>query len=82
MLFVLIPTIVLSGFMFPIESMPAPIVPLTYLIPLRYALIVLRSSFLKGSSIADLAVPLLAMMGFSIVIFGAAVISFRRRLGE
>ena len=33
-------------------------------------------------SITDLAVPLLAMMGFSIVIFGAAVISFRRRLGE
>jgi ABC-2 type transport system permease protein len=82
MMFVLIPTIVLSGFMFPIESMPAPIVPLTYFIPLRYALIVVRSSFLKGSSIADLAVPLLAMVAFSVVIFGAAVISFRRRLGE
>jgi ABC-2 type transport system permease protein len=82
MMFVLIPTIVLSGFMFPIESMPPAIVPLTYFIPLRYALVVLRGSFLKGSTAVDLAVPLLAMVAFSVLIFGVAVISFRRRLGE
>jgi ABC-2 type transport system permease protein len=82
MMFVLIPTIVLSGFMFPIESMPPAIVPLTYFIPLRYALVVLRGSFLKGSTVVDLAVPLMAMVAFSVLIFGAAVVSFRRRLGE
>jgi len=82
MMFVLIPVIVLSGFMFPIESMPAEIVPLTYLIPLRYALVVLRGAFLKGASIPDMAVPLSAMVGFSVLIFGAAVLMFRRRLGD
>jgi ABC-2 type transport system permease protein len=81
-MFYLIPTIVLSGFMFPIESMPPAVVPLTYFIPLRYALVVLRGAFLKGSGIVDLAVPLLAMSGFAIVIFGAAVMAFRRRLAE
>jgi ABC-2 type transport system permease protein len=40
LMFYAIPTIVLSGFIFPIESMPAAVVPLTYFIPLRYALVV------------------------------------------
>ena len=56
--------------------------PLTYLIPLRYALEVMRGAFLKGASIADLAVPLLAMAAFSVVIFTAAVTRFSRKLGE
>jgi ABC-2 type transport system permease protein len=81
-MFILIPTMVLSGFIFPLESMPAPIIPLTYFIPLRYALVVLRGSFLKGASITDLAVPLLAMAAFSVVIFGIAVARFSRTLGE
>ncbi|MGV8084012.1 MAG: ABC transporter permease [Coriobacteriia bacterium] len=81
-MFIMIPTMVLSGFIFPIESMPAEIVPLTYLIPLRYALVVLRSSFIKGSDFSALAVPLLAMLAFSVVVFGAAIISFRKRISD
>ena len=81
-MFYMIPTMVLSGFMFPIESMPAAIVPLTYVIPLRYALVVLRGAFLKGAGIGDLAVPLTAMAVFSVVIFGVAVLRFSRTLGE
>lgn len=42
------PMVYLSGFVFPIENMPAFIQPLTYLIPLRYFLVILRSIFLKG----------------------------------
>jgi ABC-2 type transport system permease protein len=81
-MFILIPTMVLSGFIFPIESMPAAIVPLTYAIPLRYALVVLRSAFLKGSSIADLWVQFVAMIAFAVVIFGIAVARFSKRLSE
>ena len=40
--------VLLSGFVFPIENMPAAIQPFTYLIPLRYFLVILRSIFLKG----------------------------------
>lgn len=82
MMFIVLPTMVLSGFIFPIESMPAAIVPITYLIPLRYAIVVLRGAFLKGSTIADLWVPMLAMVVFAVVIFGAAVTRFRKRLSE
>src|SRR5262245_46601459 len=44
----------LSGFIFPIENMPAVIQPLTYLIPLRYFLIIVRSIFLKGVGLETL----------------------------
>ena len=81
-MFIMIPTMVLSGFLFPIESMPAAVVPLTYLIPLRYAVAVLRAAFLKGSSIADLAGPLLAMAAFAAAIFGFAVSRFHKRLSD
>ena len=62
-MFIMIPTMVLSGFIFPIESMPPAIQTLTYLIPLRYALVVLRGAFVKGSGFADLAGPLLGSGG-------------------
>lgn len=81
-MFILIPTMVLSGFIFPIESMPAPVVPITYVIPLRYALIVLRGSFIKGSGFSALAVPLMAMAVFSAVVFGIAIARFSKRLAE
>jgi len=81
-IFVMLPTIVLSGFMFPIESMPPAVVALTYVIPLRYALVVLRASFLKGSSIADLWMPMLAMLAFAVGIFGLAMARFSRKLAE
>ena len=42
------PMVFLSGFVFPIENMPAVIQPVTYLIPLRYFLEILRGIFLKG----------------------------------
>ena len=47
--FFLTPMMYLSGFIFPIENMPAVIQPLTYLIPLRYFLIIVRGIFLRAS---------------------------------
>lgn len=81
-MFVMLPTFILSGFIFPIESMPAPIQPFTKLIPLTHAVVILRASFVKGSGLADLAEPLLYLIGFAIVIFGAAILAVRRRLSE
>ncbi len=46
--FFLVPMIYLSGFIFPIENMPAPIQALTTVIPLRYFLVIVRGIFLKG----------------------------------
>jgi ABC-2 type transport system permease protein len=81
-MFVMIPTMVLSGFIFPIESMPAAIVPLTYIIPLRYALVVLRGAFLKGAGVLDMWPQFAAMVAFAVGIFGLAVTRFQKRLSE
>jgi ABC-2 type transport system permease protein len=48
MFFFLVPMIYLSGFIFPIENMPAPIQWVTTLIPLKYYLVIVRGIFLKG----------------------------------
>jgi ABC-2 type transport system permease protein len=81
-MFIMLPFFVLSGFIFPIEAMPAAAVPLTYLIPLRYALLVVRAAWLKGASAQELWVPLAALAGFSAVIFSVAVTSFHKRLSD
>lgn len=79
-LFLMMPFMILSGFIFPISSMPDPIKPITYAIPLRYALDVLRGVAVKGAGFEALATPLLALAGFGVLIFGAAVVATRRRL--
>ena len=59
--FFLTPMIYLSGFIFPIENMPAVIQPVTYLIPLRYFLVIVRGIFLKGVGLAVLWPQVLAL---------------------
>lgn len=81
-MFIMLPVMLLSGFIFPIESMPKAVVPVTYLIPLRYALDVLRGSAIKGSGLETLTPSLLALAGFGVVIFGATILATRRRLSE
>ena len=81
-MFIMIPFMVLSGFIFPVASMPPAIVPITYLIPLRYAVDFLRGTFVKGAGVRELAVPLLAMAGFAAALLGFAVASFHKRLSD
>ena len=78
----MIPMMILSGFIFPVESMPAGLQPVAYAIPLTWALRILRGAFVKGSGFEALAVPLLVLAGFGVVIFGAAVWATHRRLAE
>jgi ABC-2 type transport system permease protein len=59
--FFLTPMIYLSGFIFPIENMPQVIQTFTYLIPLRYFLVIVRGIFLKGIGL-DLLWPQAAAM--------------------
>ena len=47
-----LPTMMLSGFVFPIASMPAPIRAVTYIVPARYFLVALRSIVLKGAGLS------------------------------
>jgi ABC-2 type transport system permease protein len=64
----LLPTMLLSGFAFPIDQMPAPIRALTYAVYARYYVTILKAVFLKGSGIADLTEPILALSVYAIII--------------
>jgi len=79
--FFLMPMIYLSGFVFPIENMPAAIQPFTYLIPLRYFLVILRSIFLKGVGLETIWPETLALAGWGVVILALAISRSSKRSG-
>jgi len=70
---VIMPMIFLSGFAFPIENMPQVIQYITYIIPLRYFLIIIRGVVLKGLGFFDLwrELSVLFFMGIVILIFSS-----------
>jgi ABC-2 type transport system permease protein len=70
--FFVTPMMYLSGFVFPIESMPAWIQPVTYLIPLRYYLVIVRGIFLKGVGAATLWPQALALLAWGVAILALA----------
>jgi len=78
--FFIMPAITLSGFSFPISSMPAFLQWLTYIDPLRYYEVVLRDSFLKGNGIAILWPQMLAMAILGGVLITFASIRFHKTL--
>jgi ABC-2 type transport system permease protein len=78
--FFLTPMIYLSGFIFPIENMPDWIQPATYLIPLRYFLVILRGLFLKGVGLETFWPEALALLFWGLTILGLATLRSSKRL--
>jgi drug efflux transport system permease protein len=79
MFFFLLPMIYLSGFIFPIENMPAVIQLVTYLFPLRYFLVILRSIFLKGVGLETLWPQALALTLWGVGILTLAIARSSKR---
>jgi len=79
--FFLTPMIYLSGFIFPVENMPAWIQPLTYLIPLRYFLVIVRGIFQKGIGLEILWPQALALFAWGAVVLTLATLRSSKRLG-
>jgi len=78
--FIVFPSIVLSGFMFPIENMPRIIQYVTYLIPIRYFLVIVRGIFLKGNGLDVLWPQVLILFLFGISLLGFSSLRFRKRI--
>ncbi len=79
--FFIMPAILLSGFMTPIENMPAWLRPITYLDPVRYYLEILRGCLLKGAGFEDVMPQLVALAAFGLGLLLVSSVRFRRRLG-
>ena len=75
-----LPSIFLSGFFFPLEAMPKFLQLVSYAIPLRYFLVVIRALLLKGVGFEAIQNEIIALTIFGFVIMGAAALRFRKRL--
>ena len=78
--FFFMPAVLLSGFMFPIANMPVPVQWLTYLNPMRYAMVILRDIFLKGVGMNILWPQIAALALMGIATLGLASRRFRKTL--
>jgi ABC-2 type transport system permease protein len=77
--FFLMPMVLLSGFVFPIENMPEVIQPITYLLPLRYFLVILRSIFLKGVGLETFWPQALALCVWGLAVLALAIARSSKR---
>ena len=77
----MLPQVYLSGFVFPIQNMPQAFQWVTYAVPLRYYVVILRGIFLKGVGFAVLWPQALALVALGLGILAVARLRFRRRLG-
>ena len=77
----ILPTIILSGFIFPIESMPYPIQLITYLFPIRYFLVILRGIILKGVGITILYPEALILLIFALAMITISALRFKKKVG-
>ncbi len=79
-IFVLLPQVLLSGWIFPLTSIPWGVRWLSYLMPLTYFLPISRGIFLKGLGVPDLWPDIAVLLAMAIVVVGLAAARFRRSL--
>jgi len=79
--FLLVPNMLLSGFMFPIESMPKALQYFTTILPMRYYLVIVRGIIMKGLGFADLWSEALALGILGVIIFSISWLRFRKIFG-
>jgi ABC-2 type transport system permease protein len=76
----MLPSIFLAGFFFPLEAMPKVLQWISYIFPLRYYLVIIRAQMLKGVGISAYQTDLIALAVFGVAIMAMASLRFRKRL--
>ncbi|MBN2022741.1 MAG: ABC transporter ATP-binding protein/permease [Pirellulales bacterium] len=77
---VMLPSVLLSGFMFPRSEMPTAIYVLTFAIPVTYFLEILRGIVLRGAGLVDLTAPLVGLSICCVLIVALSIARFRKQL--
>jgi ABC-2 type transport system permease protein len=75
----MLPTLILSGFIFPIASMPIVLQSVAAVIPARHFLVALRGIVLKGVDLPSLWVPTAALVAYAAVVLGLSAARLARR---
>ncbi|MCF8331839.1 MAG: ABC transporter permease [Bacteroidales bacterium] len=76
----MLPTVLLSGFIFPIENMPGWLQAITYIMPPRYFIDIVKNILLKGTGLAFVWKETLAILGFTVLFIALSVKNFKIRL--
>lgn len=76
----LLPSMLLSGFLFPVKSMPGWVQAITYAVPARYFVSICRGILLKGQRLEDVARPALFLAAFGAILLGLAIARFRKKI--
>jgi ABC-2 type transport system permease protein len=79
--FFMMPMMLLSGFVFPIENMPKFFQAITFVVPMRYFFVIIRGIFLKGVGIPELWDQGMALLTFGAAILILSVLRFRKKVG-
>ena len=79
-IFIIVPSILLSGFIFPLEAIPDSVRPISYAIPFTYFVEIIRGLLIKKTLFTDLIPAYAALMGFVILFVTASILKFRRTL--
>jgi ABC-2 type transport system permease protein len=76
----LLPTLLLSGFLFPVENMPLALQVLATILPSTHFIVILRGILLKGNGLLVLWPHMAALTAFALVMIALSTFRFRRRL--
>jgi ABC-2 type transport system permease protein len=76
-----LPTFIMSGFVFPISNMPYALQLITYVIPARHFITVLRGIYLKGAGLEALTIPILILLFFAVAVTWLAAHKLSTKLG-
>ncbi|HIP38416.1 MAG TPA: ABC transporter permease [Desulfocapsa sulfexigens] len=79
-IFIIVPSILLSGFIFPLEAIPGTVRLISYVIPFTYFVEIIRGLLVKHTQYTDLLPAYLALSGFIVVFVGASILKFRKTL--
>ncbi len=77
----MLPSVMLSGFIFEIENMPSFLQAITYIVPARYFITIIRGIMLKGASIDVLWPQAVALIALTVVLLGIAIRKFEIKVG-
>lgn len=80
-IFILIPSILLSGFIFPLEAMPVYIRPVAYLLPFTYFVEIIRGLLLKANTFSDLLTGYIALLAFASLFIYISIRRLEKTLG-
>ena len=78
--FIIVPSIVMSGFVFPIEAIPRWLQPVAWTLPMTYFVDAIRGLTLKGNGVAEQSCDFIVLGGFMVGFFGLSLARFRKQL--